>query len=100
MKFYLINGSFRPDMPQGPAFKEALEAHHAYWAPYMQKGEVLVSGPKVGGAGLLLLKCEDDADVQAIMDADPFVSGGVAEFVAMEFNPFYAHPDAAAFFGK
>ena len=33
MKYYILNGTFRPDRPEGPAFKEALDAHHAYLNP-------------------------------------------------------------------
>lgn len=36
MKFYLVDGTFKEGMPKGPAFQEALKAHHAYWAPHMQ----------------------------------------------------------------
>lgn len=100
MAFYLINGTFKKDMPQGIAFKEALEAHHAYWAPFMQAGKVLVSGPKTSGAGLLIIKCDENDDVQKIMNEDPFVLRGVATFEAMEFNAFYKFPAAEEWFAK
>ena len=29
MKYYILTGNFKPDRPEGPAFKAALDAHHA-----------------------------------------------------------------------
>ena len=98
MKFYLVNGTFREDMPKGPAFQEALKAHHAYWAPHMQAGEVLFSGPKTSGAGLLIVKCSGAEEVQKLIDEDPFVTGGVAVFEASEFSAFYKFPAAEQWF--
>ena len=92
MKFYFLNGTFKENKPAGLAFKEALEAHHAYWAPKIQAGKVLISGPKMGNAGLIVLKCTDDENVQDYIDADPFVVRGVADFEAMEFKPFFKIP--------
>lgn len=100
MKFYLVDGTFKEGMPKGSAFQEALKAHHAYWAPHMQAGKVLFSGPKTSGAGLLVLKCSDAEEVQKLIEADPFVTRGVAEFEASEFSPFYKFPAAAQWFGE
>lgn len=100
MKFYLINGSFTENHPTGPAFKEALDAHHAYWAPFMQAGKVLLSGPKAGGAGIVVFKCVENENVQDIINADPFVVRGVATFEAMEFKPFFKSPIADKWFSE
>lgn len=100
MKFYFLNGTFKEDYPKGPAFKEALDAHHAYWRPFMEAGKVLFSGPKTSGAGVLVLKCEENENVQEIMAADPFATRGVAVFEALEFNPFYKNPGAEDWFSK
>lgn len=87
-------------MPKGPAFQEALKAHHAYWAPHMQAGKVLFAGPKTSGAGLLIFKGENSDEIQKLIEADPFVTTGVAAFVASEFTPFYTFPSAEQWFGK
>ena len=100
MKYYLIDGAFCENRPQGPAFKEALEAHHAYWAPFIQKGDVMISGPKTSGAGLILLKAENDEAVQQMIANDPFVLKGVATFVASEFKPFFKIPALDAWFSE
>lgn len=98
MKFFFLNGTFKDNIPQGPAFKEILDAHHAYWAPYMKEGKVLIAGPKTTGAGILVLKCEENENVQDFIDADPFVTKGVAVFEAMEFKPFYVLPETEQWF--
>lgn len=88
MKFYLLNGTFCENKPQGPAFFEALNAHHAYWAEYEQKGMVLIAGPKMAGSGLLVIKCADQAEVEAMCAADPFVTAGVQTYDIQEFRLF------------
>ena len=100
MKYYLIDGTFCENRPQGPAFKEALDAHHAYWAPFIQKGDVLISGPKMSGAGLIILKAENDEVVQKMIANDPFVLGGVATFTASEFKAFFKVPAIEAWFSE
>ncbi len=98
MKFYFLNGTFKENKPTGLAFKEALEAHHAYWGPYMKAGKVLLSGPKMHGAGLIVLKCTDDENVQDYINNDPFVTRGVADFEPLEFKPFFKIPAAEDWF--
>lgn len=88
MKYYLLNGTFNENRPQGPDFKAALEAHHAYWAKYVQEGIVLISGPKMAGSGLLVIKCEDQAQAEVLANEDPFVTGGVQTYDIKEFRNF------------
>ena len=100
MKFYLINGNFTDKFSPGPAFKEILEAHHKYWAPFMQAGKVLVAGPKTKGAGLVIFKADEGEDVNEVINNDPFVVSGIAAFEALEFNAFFAAPCASEWFEK
>ena len=100
MKYYILNGTFRPDRPEGPAFKEALDAHHAYLNPMVASGKILVSGPKPGGGGIMLLKAEDMAEVQALIDNDPFVIRGVQTYAVTEFMAFNVQPEVKDWFGK
>lgn len=89
MKYYFFEGTFKPDHPTGPAFKEALDAHHAYLKPFFDDGSVLTSGPKTaGGGGVMLLKLPDDVDPQDFCKNDPFVQLGVQEYNVVEFNVF------------
>lgn len=89
MKYYFFDGSFKPEHPTGPVFKEALDAHHVFLKPYFDNGSVLVSGPKaVGGGGVMLIKFEDDFDPQDFCKNDPFVKLGVQEYRVIELKVF------------
>jgi len=59
----------------------ATPAHRAYLRGLHERGLVLVSGPfepRTGGA--VLLRVSDMAEMEAIRDADPFTTGGIAEY--------------------
>ncbi len=99
MKYYILNGTFRPDRPQGPAFREALEAHHAYVRKYVEDGVVLAAGPKPKGSGIILLKAEDEDWVRAFCAGDPFVQAGVQDYEIIEFKYFTGNACAADWFG-
>lgn len=88
MKYFLLNGTPCENSPKGPAFKDALDAHHAYWDEYVKQGIVLFGGPKVAGSGLLVIKCEDEAEAQALSAKDPFVTNGVQSYSINEFKFF------------
>ena len=89
MKYYFFDGTFKTDRPTGLAFKEALDAHHAYLKPYFDNGNVLASGPKtVSEGGIILIRFEDDFDPQEFCKNDPFVKSGVQEYNVVEFKVF------------
>lgn len=59
----------------------ATPAHRAYLRGLHERGLVLVSGPfdpRTGGA--VLLRVSDMAALEAIRDADPFTTGGIADY--------------------
>ena len=95
MHYYILEGTFKENHPVGPAFKEALDAHLAYLRSYFESGQVLVSGPKAaGGGGVMVIKFENEADVEPFIANDPFVSRGVQEYRVTKFNVFAAQPYA------
>ena len=100
MKYYILNGSFREDRPEGPAFKAALDAHHAYLEPFVTSGKILVSGPKPGGGGIMVLRAQDMEEVQTLIAKDPFVTGGVQTYDVTEFKPFNLQPEVKDWFSK
>lgn len=100
MKYFILNGTFRPDRPEGPAFKEALGAHHAYLDPMVASGKILVSGPKPGGGGIMVMKAENVEEIQAIIANDPFVVRGVQTYEVTEFMAFNVQPEVKDWFGK
>lgn len=91
MHYYILEGTFKENHPTGPAFKSALDAHHAYLKSYFESGQVLVSGPKAaGGGGVMVIKFENEADVETFIADDPFVTSGVQEYRVTEFRVFDA----------
>ena len=100
MKFYIIDGTYSENCPQGPAFKEILDAHHSYWSSFICKDKVLVSGPTVGGAGIVIVKAENDEEAKQIIDNDPFVTEGIATFTVTEFKPYYLISALAGWFSS
>jgi uncharacterized protein YciI len=42
-------------------------------------------GPRTGG--IIIADCADRAEIEAIMESDPFFIGGVAEYEIIEFVP-------------
>ena len=88
MKYFILIGSFRPDRPEGPAFKAALDAHHAYNQTFLDSGAILTCGPKPGGGGVCILRMEDMAAVENYIANDPFVQAGVQTYTVTEFNIF------------
>lgn len=100
MKFFLVNGELCDDAPKGPAFKEVLDDHHRYWAPYIASGNVLIAGPKMAGLGLFVLKAEDEATLKEMVDKDPFVTRNVVKFTISEFKPFFKAPILDSWFSE
>lgn len=45
METYLLEGFFLEGRPTGPAFQDALAAHHQYIAQQVAAGAVLLAGP-------------------------------------------------------
>ena len=45
METYLLEGFFLEGRPTGPAFQDALAAHHQYIAQQVAAGSVLLAGP-------------------------------------------------------
>lgn len=78
MKYYILEGNMKPDISQGPEFKKILDAHHAFMEPYFKAGKILTSGPLVGGrGGVILLRLEDDENVEDFIAKDPFAQSGI-----------------------
>jgi uncharacterized protein YciI len=62
--------------------------HRAYLAKLNEAGKLLASGPFVPRTGgLLLLRVEDEGEVTAILDADPFKQRGVASYETRVWAP-------------
>ncbi|AXT86498.1 hypothetical protein C6I20_15835 [Aeromicrobium sp. A1-2] len=65
-------------------------AHRDYLAELTARGDLLLSGPYVGGAAaaLLVFDAAGEAETRALTDQDPFVLEGlVAEVSVREWQP-------------
>lgn len=88
MRHYILIGNFKGSPGEYPGFPTAMEEHHAYLKSYIDKGSVLLCGPKTaGGGGVILIRLEDE-DIQHFIDNDPLVKAGIQEYQITEFNVF------------
>ncbi|MDL2236227.1 YciI family protein [Christensenellaceae bacterium OttesenSCG-928-K19] len=98
MKFYVLEGSFVENHPTGEAFKKALDAHHEYMDVGLKDGSVLISGPKVGAKGGVIVVKTDD--IVGFCNNDPFVKEGVQEYRVSEFSMFDCQDFVEGWFKK
>ncbi len=65
-----------------------LQAHRDYLARHYAAGDFIASGPqtpRVGG--VIMIKAENRAAVDAIIAQDPFNINGIADYHIVEFTP-------------
>ena len=64
-----------------------LAAHRAHLAEQYAAGRLLVSGPQVPRCGgVIVARCADRAELEAMMQRDPFIRHGVASYRVVEFS--------------
>jgi uncharacterized protein YciI len=69
-----------------PVVDQHLAAHRAHLAEQYAAGKFVVSGPQVPrSGGVIVARCGDRAEVDAIMQRDPFIREGVASYRVIEF---------------
>lgn len=65
-----------------------LQAHREYLAEHYAAGDFIASGPqtpRVGG--IILMKAESRAEIDSIIEQDPFNINGIADYRIVEFTP-------------
>jgi uncharacterized protein YciI len=73
-------------------------AHRAHLATQFAAGKLVMSGPQVPrNGGVIIARLGAREEVDAMMQADPFISSGVATYRAIEFVARATHPELAAF---
>jgi len=84
MKYFMLEGSFAKELPEQRELQKALDAHLEYLHTGFDDGSILVSGPKVGaGGGMIVVKCDD---IEKFCSDDPLVKAGIQEYRITEFK--------------
>jgi uncharacterized protein YciI len=75
-----------------------VDAHRAHLAEQYAAGRLLMSGPQVPRTGGVIVAClPTHAEVEAMMQRDPFVTAGVVRYRIIEFVARATHPVLAGF---
>ncbi|MDF8266105.1 YciI family protein [Luteipulveratus flavus] len=81
--------------PAGPdAVAPHLEAHRKWLREQYAQGRLLASGrkePRTGG--VIIARGTDRAEVEALVETDPFLAEGVAAYTVTEFAPTMTAPE-------
>ncbi len=75
-----------------------MKAHVAFLRRRYASKHFIASGrqvPRTGG--VILARAKDRAELEAIMEEDPFVSSGAANFAVVEFTPSMHAPEFEPF---
>ena len=84
MKYYMLEGSFVKKLPEKSDLQREIDAHLEYLEIGFSDGSILVSGPKVGaGGGIIVVKCDD---IEKFCNNDPLVKAGIQEYRITEFK--------------
>ena len=76
-------------------------AHRAYLDQFLASGNLMMSGRRTPpSGGVILAKFESRGSVDAFIAGDPFVTGAVARYEVVEFNPGKLSPEAKAFIDR
>ena len=65
------------------AEREIMGRHAAHWAPYLERGEIVVFGPVLtddDSHGLAVVETDDEQALRAFAAKDPVVTTGTAAF--------------------
>jgi uncharacterized protein YciI len=76
------------DGPRGAELRPSVRtAHLKNLQPLVDSGKIIIAGPFTDGSGsMLVVDMDNEAQVKAFMDTDPYVIQGVFERV--EIKPF------------
>ena len=71
--YYTLEGSFIDNLPEQKILEKAVKEHLEYLDIGFKDGSVLVSGPKIGaGGGIIIVMCND---IEKFCNDDPLVKG-------------------------
>jgi len=91
---FVIELSYKVPLSQIDA---AMKSHVAFLKKYYAAGRFLISGRKIPrDGGIILAVADSRAQLEAIVQEDPFVSRGLADFRIIEFRPSQRADDIQA----
>lgn len=65
-----------------------LAAHREYLAEHYAAGDFIASGPQIPRVGgVIMIKADNRAAVDSIIEQDPFNINGIADYQIVEFTP-------------
>ncbi|MEE3650590.1 MULTISPECIES: YciI family protein [unclassified Brenneria] len=89
MSIYIV----RMDHPAGAKWNSFVREHVLYLKDLIKKGKLIASGPLKGTplrAGFLIFRAENLDEVQALVNADPFMREDlIAELDIQEWDPLF-----------
>ena len=87
MKYYVLEGTFVKNLPDENVLQKAIDAHLEYLKFGFDDGSILVSGPKAGtGGGIIVVKCDD---IEKFCKDDPLVQAGIQTYRVTEFELYH-----------
>ncbi len=88
MKYYVLSGVYNDPAPDAEKAASLLEGHKAFVAEGVRRGDVLFGGPRASGvSGMIIVRAESDEALQAYINTDPMVLGGVQHYDITEILP-------------
>lgn len=92
----IVGALFAVEITTGPALDDALPAHeqpgfteHSANLKRLREDGALLMGARYSDIGLLVIRADDMAAVEAMMAADPTIDSGVFQYEAHPMNVFY-----------
>jgi uncharacterized protein YciI len=84
MKYCVLEGTFAENLLEQSVLQKAINAHLEYIGNGFNDESILLSGPKVGtGGGIIVVKCDD---IEKFCNDDPLVKVGIQEYRITEFK--------------
>ncbi len=92
---YIINFNFIKPINE---VNEFTDSHRAYVSKQYESGTFIMGGPKnPRTGGIVIANVNSEKEIRAILDQDPLIVKGVAEYSLNEFNLVMSAPHLASY---
>ena len=88
MKYFVVDGTFKEDHGvENIELKKIIDEHLKYLEQGFHDGFILVSGPKEGlGGGIIIFKSNSRQEIEDYLSKDPLKTAGIQEYRIVEFK--------------